>query len=94
MDNVAILVADRPSRSQLGSGGSLLGLYEGVALDRRGVEYGQVAPDTITLFRLPILAEAGDTGDSVENVIYHTLLHEVGHHLGFEEHELEAMGRG
>ena len=61
VDNVAVTVAEWPSRQQLASVGMedghslLLGLYEGVPLTERSSNYGLVPPDLITIFRRPIL---------------------------------------
>lgn len=96
--NVALLVEDAPSeeiRKAEGLEGdeTLLGIYQGVSLDRRGGEYGigPTLPDTITLFRLPILDEADEMGggeEAVRKVIRETIWHEVAHYFGFEEHEV------
>lgn len=97
--NVAFLVEDEPSEDvrraeALGPGDSLLGLYRGVSLDRRGSDYGLGAtmPDTITLYRLPILAEAAEQGggeEAVRRVLRETIWHEVAHYFGFDEHAVE-----
>ena len=64
--NVAFLIADEPTEAQLKEndipvGDTLLGLYQGIPLTERGEYYGMgvVLPDTITLFKLPILEDAG-----------------------------------
>ncbi|MDP2158503.1 MAG: metallopeptidase family protein, partial [Nitrospirota bacterium] len=78
---------------QLQEGETLLGLYQGIPLTERGSEYGMgmTLPDTITLYRLPILEEARDMDrsflDAVRIVVRETLWHEVGHYFGMEEHE-------
>ncbi|MGH2541420.1 MAG: metallopeptidase family protein, partial [Ardenticatenaceae bacterium] len=59
MNNVQVVIEMWPSRRQLASvglrgRGTLLGLYEGIPLTRRGVFYGQVLPDKITIFQRPI----------------------------------------
>lgn len=98
--NVAFLIEDEPSEEvrqeeRLSDGDTLLGLYRGVSLDRRGSDYGLGAtmPDTITLFRLPILAEATEQGggeQAIRRVLRETIWHEVAHYFGFDE---EAVGR-
>jgi predicted Zn-dependent protease with MMP-like domain len=57
LDNVDIVLEDRPTRAQLGTtqrGYTLLGLYEGVPRTERGAHYGLVPPDKITIFQKPI----------------------------------------
>ncbi len=93
--NVEVLVEDEPSdevrRAEgLEEGETLLGLYTGIPLTERGSEYGVGAtmPDTITLYRLPILDEAAETGGDVRAVVRDTLWHECAHYFGMEEHDV------
>ncbi len=93
--NVAILVEDEPSQAVcraegLGEGETLLGLYTGIPLTERGSEYGVGAtmPDTITLYRLPILDEAAETGGDVRAIVRDTLWHECAHYFGMGEHDV------
>ena len=96
LDNVAIVVADRPSPAQqertgLGPGSLLFGLYEGVPKTKRGVTYGQVVPDKILIFQQPIEMVCR-TPAQVRSQVRRTVLHEIGHHLGMGEDELEDSG--
>jgi len=96
LDNVAIVVADRPSpeqqaRAGLGPGGLLFGLYEGVPKIKRGVTYGEVVPDKILIFQRPIEMVCR-TPAQVRDQVRRTVLHEIGHHLGLDEDELEDTG--
>ena len=96
LDNVAIVVADRPSpeqqaRTGLGPGSLLFGLYEGVPKTRRGVTYGEVVPDKILIFQRPIEMVCR-TPAQVRSQVRRTVLHEIGHHLGLDEDELEESG--
>ena len=71
---------------------SLSGLYEGLPLGLK--EGGAVAamPDRIRLFREPILDEWIERGDeSLEHLVAHVLIHEVGHHFGLSDAAMEAM---
>ncbi|HRH24166.1 MAG TPA: metallopeptidase family protein [Candidatus Paceibacterota bacterium] len=110
IENVALLVEDEPSEELrtlegLGEGETLLGHYHGIPNTARGSEYGVgvTLPDTITLYRLPILDAAdemthrdgGEFLDNVTTVVRETLWHEIGHYFGLDEHpinEREAEG--
>ena len=90
--NVAILIEDEPSdevrkREELGDDETLLGYYQGIPLSERGEMYGVGAtlPDTITLYRLPILEAAEDDGIDVRDVVADTIWHEFAHHFGIDE---------
>ena len=86
VDNVAVVVRDGSARS------SLLGLYEGVPLTERDAGYGgMVMPDRITIFRLPLLAICADEAEVVEQVRV-TVIHEVAHHFGIDDHRLHELG--
>lgn len=92
VSNVALLIEERPSkevraREGLASDETLLGYYQGVPLTERGDMYGVAAvlPDTITLYRIPILEAARQTGVSVSDVICDTIWHEYAHHFGIDE---------
>ena len=96
LENVAVTIIDRPSRTDLrGVGGAhqagLFGLYEGVPLTRRGFGYGLRVPDRITLFRLPLMT-ACSTLECLRQQIQRTVLHEVGHHLGISESRIRELG--
>ena len=95
MSNVAIQVEEAPDRETLEDLGldprkdTLFGLYTGVPLDERGGWYGNVLPDVIMLYRGPLLA-ACRTRRQLIREIQLTLLHEIGHHFGFSDDEMEA----
>ena len=97
LKNVAVVIADKPSRKQLKEnniskrGDTLLGLYEGIPLIERGEGYGGlVLPDKITIFRIPILLAAGADEDRVRRVVKETVWHEIAHHFGYDDEEIEA----
>jgi predicted Zn-dependent protease with MMP-like domain len=94
LSNVVLLAEDEPSAAVREAEGlapdeTLLGLYYGVPHTARGEGYGVgdlILPDTITIYRLPTLDEAGsDDPEAVRKVVRETLWHEIAHHFGFEE---------
>lgn len=95
LQNVAIVIADRPTREQLRAnhvpdGDTLLGLYEGIPLTERGDAYGgMVLPDKITIFKHPILAEAGEDEERVRAVVRETVWHEIAHYFGYDDGAIE-----
>jgi len=96
LDNVELLIADWPTVQQrrqagLGPGQTLFGLYQGVPHTRRKTNYSLVPPDTIILFRGPIVA-VGGTPPRIARLIRRTVLHEIGHHFGFGEDQLRELG--
>ena len=95
MENVAVVVEEWPTPGQLasvGTRGTLLGLYEGVPITRRGpMSYTGVAPDRITIFRGPLTRIALDDDDLACRVRV-TVLHEVGHYFGMTDDRLREMG--
>jgi predicted Zn-dependent protease with MMP-like domain len=98
IDNVAVTVADWPTRRQLEDaeiepGAILLGLYEGVPLTVRGGGYGLAPPDLITIFRGPILRVCPPGNeDAVRAQVKRTVLHEIAHHFGIGDERLEELG--
>jgi len=98
MKNVDVVVEDRASRDLLSDVGlqsplELLGLYQGVPLDRRGFYYGNVLPDKITLFQDPIEA-TGRTKEEIEEKVREVVIHEVGHYFGLDDERLRKLERG
>ncbi len=93
IDNVAILVEDWPERSEpLAHGGTLYGLYEGVPLTRRGTGYYGALPDRITIFRGPL--ERDFLLEELEEQVRITVVHEIAHHFGFDDGQLDELGWG
>ncbi len=103
--NVALLVEDEPNaevrkKEGLGEDETLLGYYQGVPLTARGDLYGvgMVMPDTITIYRDPILdladeecppeAPEEEYHKHVRRIVAETVWHEFAHHFGMDEHEV------
>jgi predicted Zn-dependent protease with MMP-like domain len=95
IENVEVVVEDRASQDlltemELQSPYDLLGLYQGVPYDHRGFYYGNVLPDKITLFRLPIESVC-KTREEVEMKVREVVIHEVGHYFGLDDERLEEL---
>ena len=88
IENLVVVVEDRPRRDL---DPDLLGIYEGVSLADRGVDYAGFLPDRITIFREPHLA-LGLPRDLLRHEIRRTVLHEIAHHLGIEDDRLHEIG--
>jgi predicted Zn-dependent protease with MMP-like domain len=71
----------------------LSGLYEGVSLNRQSVQQSGTLPERITLYVRPILAEWGSSSFSLEQLVSHIVIHEVGHHFGFSDDDMHALER-
>ncbi|MFW0789778.1 metallopeptidase family protein [Gordonia sp. CPCC 205333] len=88
MSNVVILVEPHHENDF-----HILGLYHGIALTERTSEYGGFLPDTITIYREPILAIC-DSAEQVKQEVKVTVVHEVAHHFGISDAWLHANGWG
>ena len=92
LDNVAVVVEEEPTAEDFEVVGldpredELLGLYTGVPLAERDSFYSAL-PDKVALFRGPILRVCRSRREVVREV-QDTLVHELGHHFGLEEHEM------
>ena len=69
----------------------ILGLYRGVALPRKSVSDPQPNLDMIFLYRRPILDYWCETGEDLERLVRHVLIHEIGHHFGFSDEDMERI---
>lgn len=95
MENVDVVVENRASPDLLSEMGlqspfELLGLYQGVPLDRRGFYYGNVLPDKITLFQIPIESIC-KTKEEIEEKVREVVIHEVGHYFGLNDKRLREL---
>jgi predicted Zn-dependent protease with MMP-like domain len=101
LENVAVVVEEWPRRLhrdskkavQVDDDFALLGLYEGINRLDRGGSYHLVTPDRITLFWRPIVEEVGAGGrEALRREVRKTVIHEVAHHFGIDDAELERLG--
>lgn len=93
IDNLHVVVQDKPTPKQAEHGKRLLGLYEGVMLKDRGMHYFAAAPDRISIFREEHLRMARSPRHLALQ-IRKTVLHEMGHHLGIDDERLHEIGWG
>ncbi len=92
LENIDVVIEKKPSKTLLLERGiksmySLLGLYHGVPLRRRGHYYANVLPDKITLFQEPIESSC-QTEEELPRRVREVLIHEIGHYFGLSEKEL------
>src|SRR5882724_3912855 len=69
----------------------ILGLYRGVALPHKSVSSVASDIDMIFLYRRPILDYWCETGEDLEHVVRHVLIHEIGHHFGLSDDDMERI---
>ena len=96
LENVDVVVERRPRLHHLREGGlrpgeTLFGLYEGVPRTERDSGYGMVLPDKISIFQEPLEQECDAEAELMEEV-RRTVLHELAHHFGASDEELERLG--
>jgi acetylglutamate kinase len=96
VSNVAIMVEDIADDETLSDMGvdnpwELTGLYRGTPLSERGANDTLTVPDTILLFREAILLEWIEEGESLPNLVASVLVHEIAHHFGFTDMDIEQL---
>ncbi|HXP03306.1 MAG TPA: metallopeptidase family protein [Stellaceae bacterium] len=72
----------------------ILGLYHGVALPHQSVSTPRTQIDIVFLYRRPILDYWCETSEDLGDVVRHVLIHEIGHHLGFSDEDMERIEKG
>jgi predicted Zn-dependent protease with MMP-like domain len=98
--DVVFRVDDFPSAEVLDALGiedafDLTGLYQGVDLTHRSVFDPQPSPSMVFLYRRPILDEWADHGEiTLEELVAHVLVHEIGHHFGLSDADIHAIEAG
>jgi len=98
VNGVVIRIAEFPDPDterdlRLESPFDLLGLYHGVSLDQKSVGDLPHGPDMVFLYRRPILDYWCETGEELTHIIRHVLIHEIGHHFGFSDNDMEDIER-
>ncbi len=86
--------ADAETLSELGMENpfELTGIYEGHALTERSIELSGNLPTRIRLFRRPILDEWATRGtETLELLVRHVVIHEIGHHFGLSDDDMHAL---
>jgi len=97
LGDIVLLVedfADEETLAELGIADpfELTGLYQGLPLGDKSISHSGTLPDRIRLFRSPILDEWIERGDeSLERLVSHVLVHEVGHHFGLSDEAMHAL---
>ena len=94
--DVVLLIEDFADDATLDAMGieeafDLTGIYEGIPITDRSVDHSGTLPDRIRLFRRPILDEWAGGEDSLEHLVSHVLVHEVGHHFGLSDEDMHAL---
>ncbi len=94
--DVVIRIEDFPDEEtaremDLDSPFDLLGLYRGIALTDKSVGDPGGMPDMVFLYRRPILDYWCETGEDLAHLIRHVLIHEIGHHFGFSDADMEHL---
>jgi predicted Zn-dependent protease with MMP-like domain len=92
--NISVVVEDLPSQELLNDmgirTGTLLGLYQGVPLTKRGWNYGNMLPDRIVIYQRSIESVAASP-EQMETIVQDTVIHEIGHYFGFSDKELREI---
>ncbi|MEI8393105.1 MAG: metallopeptidase family protein [Rhodospirillaceae bacterium] len=93
---LVLLVEDFPDEETeremgLESPFDLLGLYRGVDLAHQSILDVRTSLDTIILYRRPLLDYWCDTGEELAAVVRHVLIHEIGHHFGLSDEDMERI---
>jgi predicted Zn-dependent protease with MMP-like domain len=96
LGDVVLLIQDFADEATLAQMGiedpfELSGLYEGIPLTERSVEESGTLPERILLYRRPILDEWADSEETLEHLVAHVLIHEVGHHFGLSDDDIHAL---
>jgi predicted Zn-dependent protease with MMP-like domain len=97
--NVAVVVEDWPDEETLADleiepPDTLFGLYRGIDITRRDAGYGNVMPDTITIYQGPIEEEAAGHPADMAEIVRDTVMHELGHYFGLDDETMHRIEDG
>ena len=88
LDNVAFFVEDEPPQEDP----DLLGIYDGVPLTERGDFWAMGSlPDRIIIYRGPLTRMCEDREELLDEIAI-TVVHEIAHHFGIDDHRLHELG--
>ncbi len=95
-EGVIIRVDDFPSddvikEMRLESEFDILGLFQGIGLPFRSESAPSQMPNMIWLYRRPILDYWAEHDETLGAIITHVLVHEIGHHFGLSDEDMEAI---
>ncbi|ARQ02820.1 metallopeptidase family protein [Pseudorhodoplanes sinuspersici] len=95
-EGVVIRVEDFPTADvvremKLGSEFDILGLFQGVGLPFRSESAPMQMPNMVWLYRRPILDYWAEHEEALGTIITHVLVHEIGHHFGLSDEDMEAI---
>jgi len=98
LEEVSVEIKDRPTQKQLKDQGLeedelLLGLYVGHPMTQRSVEFSGMLPDAVYIFQEDVELVSESERDLIQQVRI-TVLHEIGHHFGMDEDDLDELGYG
>jgi predicted Zn-dependent protease with MMP-like domain len=98
-DNLIIQVTDFPTEEvqdqmNVETEFDLLGLFQGVGLPFQSASAPEQLPNRIWLYRRPILDYWAEHEDSLSAIVTHVLVHEIGHHFGLSDADIEAIEAG
>ncbi len=97
LENIVVVVEDEPAPELLRSLGldpardTLFGLYHGIPLPDRGATFGNALPDQISIYYRPLL-RAYRSPQRIRREIRRTVIHEIAHYFGMDDHEIEDLG--
>ena len=95
-DGLLIRIEDFPTEEVLNaldidSEFDLLGLYQGISIDQKSVMDMPREPDMVFLYRRPVLDYWAEHEEALGHIIAHVLIHEIGHHFGLSDADMEAI---
>lgn len=91
-----IQVVERPDRQTLAelgieSADDLLGLYRGTPVGDKSIMLSATDVDMVYLYHGPLIQYQADTGEDLGHLVRHVLIHEIGHHFGFSDDDMERI---